>query len=140
MAWLMTSPMAVVSSACVAPAPVSWRIASTTSSLAGSMVAVAPSSAAIRRLSPTGSTAMIVLTLATLATMTADRPTAPAPYTTSAASLVGRKHVEDGAGAGLHAAAQRRGDAQIDVITDEHEIGLVGQGMRRKARLPKERP
>src|SRR3954470_22105323 len=85
-AWLTTAPLAVVSMAWVAPAPVSPRIASTTSPAAGSSVVLAPSSTASCRRLATGSTATIVRTPDAKPAITADRPTPPAPNTTSDAS------------------------------------------------------
>jgi len=140
MAWLMTAPMAVVSSACVAPAPreladrvdhvVAGRIdGRRRPELRGDSPPIPDGVDRDDRAHP-----------GDLGHHDGRQADGAGAVHDERRVARGTKHVEDGAGAGLHAAAQRRGDAQIDVIADDHEVGLVGQGMRREARLPEERP
>ena len=77
---------------------------------------------------------------ARVAAITADRPTPPAPNTASDDVLVELEHVHDGARTRLHAAAERRGDAQVGVRFDDDRVVFVGERMGREARLPEERP
>ena len=110
-----TSTIAVVSIALVAPPPVWSRTASTTSSTSGSMDVVAPSSAASCRRRSTGSTTTIVGDPERSRRHHRREAHAAGAEHDERRALVELEHVHDRAGARLHAAAERRGHAEVDV-------------------------
>ena len=129
MAWLMTAPIAVVSRACVAPAPVSLanRVDHVVSrgvdgrrrsELCGDLPATRNGVDGDDRGHAGG-----------LGHHDGRQAHAAGAEHDQRRPVRGPKHVEHDACAGLHAAAQRRGEAEIDVLADHHEVGLVGQGM-----------
>ena len=104
----------------------------------GRRVAVAPSSAASRRRLATGSTAMIVPT-------PGGRPPSPptgprrrrrTPRATRRAA--GRSTLRTVPAPVCMPQPSGAATLEIDVLADDHDVGLVGQRVRREARLPEE--
>ena len=143
--WLIDRPVAVVSIACVAPAPPVSRGSRRRrrSPCPGRSWRSRRARAAQARRRPASridGDRRVVRTPEATAAITADSPTPPAPNTTSDDSGAAREHVEHGPHAGLHAAAERSGDAEIDLLADHDDVRLVRQRVRREARLPEVRP
>ena len=135
-----TSAIAVVSIALVAPPPVWSRTASTTSSTSGSSVTVAPSSAASCRRLGTGSTTTIVGDAERPRRHDRREPHAAGAEHDERRALVELEHVHDRAGAGLHAAAERGGHAEVDVPPTTTTLSSYASACVAKLDCPKKRP
>ena len=106
----------------------------------GSRAAVAPSSTASCRRPATGSTTTIARDAERPRRHHRRQPHAARAEHDERGALVELEHVHDGAGARLHAAAERRRHAQVDVAADHDHVVLVRERMRGEARLPEEGP